>query len=177
MQTNAKFYEVFAPKISFFPLSTNLFHVVCRSCKYLYHLPPHQFLFVCIFVSESKQKKHDFKVQVHKRKEHLKLPCNLTRQGKYCECHPTHSFQFIIIMGSYRIHFINQLCALYIAFDNCFYIFDVIVVKSLYIAFLIHKEQFAFPVHALRITRKFDFGGTLSRFLSCEIWFFPCIVS
>jgi len=29
---------------------------------------------------------HYFKVQVHERKGHLKLPCSLTRQGKNCEC-------------------------------------------------------------------------------------------
>jgi len=33
--------------------------------------------------------------------------------------------------------------ALYNTFDKCFYICDVAGVKSLYITFLIHKEQFA----------------------------------
>jgi len=43
MQTSAKFCEVFALKISFFPLSAKLFSVICRSCNYFHHLPPHQF--------------------------------------------------------------------------------------------------------------------------------------
>jgi len=30
---------------------------------------------------------------------------------------------------------------------RCFYICDVVIAKSLYITFLIHKEQFAFQVH------------------------------
>ena len=33
------------------------------------------------------------------------------------------------------------------------YICDVLAVKSLYITFSIHKEQFAFQLHALRIAR------------------------
>jgi len=45
------------------------------------------------------------------------------------------------------------------------------------VAFLIYKEQFAFQVHALNITIKLDFRGTLDGFLSCEIWFFSCIAS
>jgi len=46
-------------------------------------------------------------------------------------------------------YFINQPCALYIAFNKRFYICDVVVVKSLYIAFLINKDQFAFQVHVI----------------------------
>jgi len=38
----------------------------------------------------------------------------------------------------------------------------VVVVKSLYISFLIRKEQFAFQVNALRITVKLGFGGILA---------------
>jgi len=31
-------------------LSTKLFRVICRSCKYFYHLPPHQtFIVICLF--------------------------------------------------------------------------------------------------------------------------------
>jgi len=37
-------------------------------------------------------------------------------------------------------YFINQPCAIYIAFDKCFYICDVVVVKSFYITFLIQKK-------------------------------------
>jgi len=58
---------------------------------------------------------------------------------------------------------------IYIAFDNCFYIFGAVVVKSLYITFLIHREQFAFQVHALRITIKFDFSGTLGGCMGCSL--------
>jgi len=35
-----------------------------------------------------------------------------------------------------------------IAFDNCFYICDAVVLKSLNTAFPIHREQFPFQVHA-----------------------------
>jgi len=54
---------------------------------------------------------------------------------------------------------------------------DVVVVKSLCITFIIHKEQFAFQVLAFKITKKMDFGGVwaVGGFLSCEIWFFSCI--
>jgi len=45
---------------------------------------------------------------------------------------------------------------------SCFYICDYVgVVKDLYITFLIHKEQFAFQVHVLRLTIKMGFWGTL----------------
>jgi len=157
------------PTWNFFPLFTNMFRIICRSCKYFYHFPPHQFLFVCIFASESRQKKHDFSVQVRERKGHSKLPGSSTKQGKYCECHRTRSFSLSVWWAAMGFYFINQLCAfppcaLYIAFDKCFYICDVEVVKSLYIAFLIHKEKFALQVHALRITIKFEFVGTLGGF-------------
>jgi len=49
MQTSAKFCEVFAFKISFFPLSAELHHLTCRSCKYFYHLPPHHVFTVLPF--------------------------------------------------------------------------------------------------------------------------------
>jgi len=49
----------------------------------------------------------------------------------------------------------------YCVADKCFYICDKLVIKSLYSAFLSHKEQFVFQVHALRITIKLDFWGTL----------------
>jgi len=42
MQTRAKLCEVLALKFSFFSLSTKLFQVICRSCKYFYHFPLHQ---------------------------------------------------------------------------------------------------------------------------------------
>jgi len=66
-------------KIFFIPLSTKLFRVICRSCNYFYHLPSHQYLLFCLFASVSRWKNHCFKVQVHERKGHLKLPCSLTR--------------------------------------------------------------------------------------------------
>ena len=65
--------------------------------------------------------------------------------------------------------FINQPCALHIAFDKCFYISDVVVVKPLYNAFLIHKEQVAFQVHVLRLTIKFGYWGTLGEFMGCSL--------
>ena len=58
----------------------------------------------------------------------------------------------------YASVFINQPCALFI--DKCVYISDVVVVKSLYITFLIHKKQFAFQVNALRVIIKLSFWVT-----------------
>jgi len=40
MQTRENFCEVFALKFASF--ATKLFGVICRSCKYFYHFPPHQ---------------------------------------------------------------------------------------------------------------------------------------
>jgi len=60
-------------------------------------------------------------------------------------------------------------CSLYVAFDKCFYICDVVVVKSFYIAFLVHKEQFAFQLHASWITVELDFWGTLGRCMGCSL--------
>ena len=66
--------------------------------------------------------------------------------------------------------FINQPCALYTAFDKCIYVSDVVVVKLLYkCIFNSYKEQFAFQVHALWITMKFDFWGTLGGFMGCSL--------
>ena len=45
----------------------------------------------------------------------------------------------------------------FITLDKCFYISNVVVVKSLYIAFEIHKKQFEFQVSALRIIIKLIF--------------------
>jgi len=42
--------------------------------------------------------------------------------------------------------------------DKCFYICDVVVVRFLYITFLIHKEQFAFQAHAYKIWLLGNFG-------------------
>jgi len=58
---------------------------------------------------------------------------------------------------------------IYIAFDNCFYICDAVVVKSLYFTFLIQREQFAFQVNALRITIKLGFWGTLGGCMHCSL--------
>jgi len=56
--------------------------------------------------------------------------------------------QYIGLFGI-CFYFINQPCTLYIAFDKCFYICDVVVVKSFYITLLIQKKkQSAFQVHA-----------------------------
>jgi len=51
MQTSAKFYQVCALKFASFSLSTKLFRIICRSCKYFYHLPLYQtFIAFCLFV-------------------------------------------------------------------------------------------------------------------------------
>jgi len=64
---------------------------------------------------------------------------------------PAHSFLFFIIMGGYMV-LLHQstMCIIGTLF---LYICDVLAVKSLYITFSIHKEQFAFQWHALRIAR------------------------
>ena len=46
---------------------------------------------------------------------------------------------------------------------------DVIVVKSLYITFLIYREQFAFQVYALRIIIKLGFWGILGGCTGCSL--------
>ena len=56
-----------------------------------------------------------------------------------------------------------------IAFDKCFYICDMAVVKSLCFTFLIHKEQFAFQINALRITTKLGFWRALSGCMGCSL--------
>jgi len=56
MQTSAKFCEAFTLKISFFSLSAKLFRVICRSCMYIYHLLPNQFLLFCLFARVSREK-------------------------------------------------------------------------------------------------------------------------
>jgi len=56
-----------------------------------------------------------------------------------------------------------------IAFDNCFYICDAVVLKSLNTAFPIHREQFPFQVHALRITINLGFSGSLGGFMGCSL--------
>jgi len=64
---------------------------------------------------------------------------------------------------------LHHQSTIYIAFDNCFYVCDAVVVKSLYVTFLIHREQFAFQVHALRITIKLGFGGTFRGCMRCSL--------
>ena len=79
-------------------MSTKWFRVICRSCKYFYHLTPHHtFILFCLFASVKRKKNHYFKVQVHKCKAQLK-PAGQTSQGKNCECYPTHSFLFVNIL-------------------------------------------------------------------------------
>ena len=112
MKTNEKFCEVFALKIFLFPLSTKLFRVICRSCKYFYHLPSHQYLLFCLSASVSRWKRHNSKCQVHERKGHLKLPCSL-KPGKpkivNVSQHTRSSLSlYWAVIGFY---FINQLCA------------------------------------------------------------------
>ena len=106
-----------------------------------------------------------FKVQAHKQKEHLHLRFSSTRQGENCECHPENSFLFII----------------WAAIRYCFIIWAAIRLfqstmgttsrgisvstsvtcvagKSLYITWLIHKEQFTYQVHQLGIVQYWAFG-------------------
>jgi len=76
-------------------------------------------------------------------------------------------------------YFINQLlCALYTAFNKCFYTCDVVVVKSLYITFQL-KEQFAFQIHALGITtvQNWAFGEHWADCSLVKFRSFSCIVS
>jgi len=50
MKTREKLWEMFALKFDSFPLSTKLFGIICRSCKYIYHLPlQHTFIIICLF--------------------------------------------------------------------------------------------------------------------------------
>jgi len=145
MQTNAKFCEVFALRFASISLSTKLFRDICLSCNYFYHLPPHRtFIVFCLFVSVNRKKNHYFEVQVHKCKGHKAVLAFTLGKAKIVNViQHTHS-DLSIYRTAICFYFISQPCALYIAFDKCFYICDVVVVKSLYIAFLIHKEQFAF---------------------------------
>jgi len=55
MQTSANICEVYAIKFASFALSTKLFDVICRPCKYIYHLAPHQ-TFIVICESKSVEK-------------------------------------------------------------------------------------------------------------------------
>ena len=109
-----------------------------------------------------------FKVQAHKQKEHLNLRFSSTRQGKNYECHPENSFLFII-WAAIRFCFINQPWALYIACDKCFNICDLVAVKSLYITWLIHKEQFTYQVHQLGISTILGFWRTLGGCMGCSV--------
>jgi len=97
-------------KIFFIPLSTKLFRVICRSCNYFYHLPSHQYLLFCLFASVSRWKNHCFKVQVHERKGHLKLPCSLTRQGKNCEC-IQHTRSSLVVGGPLKADYLRIIVA------------------------------------------------------------------
>jgi len=106
MQNSAKFCEVFALKFASLSLSTKLFRVICRSCKYFCHLPPYQtFNLFHLSASVNRNKIHYFEVQVHNCKGHLKLLCSLTKQGKNCECDRARSFLFIDILDSYMLLF------------------------------------------------------------------------
>jgi len=105
----------------------------------------------------------------------LKLLLSLNGQGKNCVCHPAHSFLFI------NIYFISQPRTLYSAFDKCFYICDVVVVKSLYITFLIHKKN-SLRSNSMHVTNNYKIGlwgifGRMRALLSCDVWFFSCIAS
>ena len=77
--------------------------------------------------------------------------------------------------------FIGRLYASISSINHAHYILclicDMVVVKSLYITVLIHKEQFAFQVHSLKITMQLGFWGTSDGLLSCKASFFSCIAS
>ena len=45
----------------------------------------------------------------------------------------------------------------------------MVVEKTLYIAFLIHKVQFAFQAHALKISLKLGLWGTLGGCMGCPL--------
>jgi len=132
MQTSAKFFEKCSHlKFLFFPCPQNCSAlIVGRGSAFIIRRPINFYL-------RAKVGRKPLQSPGHERKGHSRLPCSLNRQGKYCECYPAHSFQFIIIMGGFiGFYFINQPCALFIAFDKCFYMCDVVVLKSLYIVFL-----------------------------------------
>jgi len=84
----------------------------------------HCVLSIC---ERKKVEKPLLQVQVHKHKGHLKAAA-YTRQSKNCECYPGHSFLFVnILLGN--MLFIRQSSMriiLYIAFDKCLYIYDVV---------------------------------------------------
>ena len=124
--------------ISFFSLSTKLFRVICQTCKYFHHLSLHQYLLFCYL-----------------RHHWMKLQCDLTWPGKSCECHPAHSF-LLIISGGYMLLF-HQTTRIIYCLWHIFSTSFMWYLQTLR-TFLIHKEQFAFPVHALRIIIKLDFG-------------------
>jgi len=59
MQTSAKVCAEFALKFSSFSLSIKLFRVICPSCQYFYHAPPHQtFIVFCQFANVNRYKGH-----------------------------------------------------------------------------------------------------------------------
>jgi len=65
-----------------------------------------------------------------------------------------------------------------IIYCGCFYIRDVVVVKSLCITFLIHEEWYATQVHALVYKYKIVLWGNFERIhvlLPGQVWFFSCI--
>jgi len=80
----------------------------------------------------------------------MKLLCSLTRQGKNCEMSSSTLVSVCqVIRRLYAsISSINYYAHYNLAFDKCFSICEVVIVKSFCITFLIHKTQFAFQVHA-----------------------------
>jgi len=105
------------------------------------------------------------KVQVHKRKGHIKLDCGLTKQGKNGDVIQHTRTCLSLYWAAWCFYFVNQPCALYSSrLVCCFYICEVVVAKccTLY-TFLTLKEQFTLvsKVHALRTTIKLGFWGSL----------------
>jgi len=88
-----------------------------------------------------------------------------------------HTLSCLSYLVAICFYFINQPSTLYIVFDKCFYICDVVVIKFLYIIFLIYREQFAFQVHALRTTIKLGFWGTSGRCLGHSLVKSCCLIS
>ena len=79
-------------------------------------------------------------------------------------------------------HFINQTCALYITFDKFFYNCDVVVEKSLYVKFLIHKNTVCIPSPCImnKFNINLDFWGTMGGCMGCSLgksaFFMYCVI-
>ena len=68
--------------------------------------------------------------------------------------------------------FLFHQSTIYIAIDKCFYICDAVVVKSLYITFLIHRKV-CIPSPCINNNYRiwlFENFGRILGLLSCEVW-------